>query len=175
MMSESTMNEYYYDTWTEDGTSSLGYRETGWMRPITAVRRSFKELATAAVAPLSIGPVTRTDIVKYAGASWDYNPFHHDGEFAKQARSGGIIAHGMMVMGYLGRLATSHLGTADFDRLNARFMNVTRPGDTLRIEGTVKEATPNPGGGGRLVLSLRAVNQNGDVVSEGEVTATLPA
>ena len=167
------MKDYYYDTWIEDGTSPLGYREVGPFEPVKRTRRRFADLAEGQELPVIVqGPITRTDIVKYAGASWDFNPFHHDETFAKRSRSGGIIAHGMMVMAYLGRAATAFLGTSEFDRFNARFKSIVRAGDTLRLEGTIKEAAARLGGG-VVVLVLRASNQNGEVVAEGEVTATL--
>lgn len=169
----SAMKGYYHDTWTEDGTTAIGYRESGWFAPVPTVRRTFAQVQPGAALPtLTQGPISRTDIVKYAAASWDFNPIHHDETFARKARSGGIIAHGMMVMGYLGRLATAYLGTADFDRFTARLTNVTRPGDTLRLEGRVELTTPQARGG-VVVLSLKAVNQTGEVVAEGQVTATL--
>jgi acyl dehydratase len=36
-------------------------------------------------APMTIGPVTRTDFVRYQGASGDMNPIHHDETFARAA------------------------------------------------------------------------------------------
>ena len=36
-----------------------------------------------AAAPKKVGPLTRTDFVRYQGASGDFNPIHHDDEFAK--------------------------------------------------------------------------------------------
>ena len=168
------MKEYYYDTWLEDGTSPIGYRHAGWLKPERSVRRKFNEVQPGAALPaFEQGPVTRTDIVKYAGASWDFNPVHHDETFAKKARSGSIIAHGMMMYAYLGRLATAYLGTAEFDRFSARFVDVTRAGDTLRIEGRVEKVVPHARGG-EVVLSLQASKQSGELVATGQVTATLP-
>ena len=42
-----------------------------------------------------------THFVKYAGASGDYNPLHHDPEFAKARGMDGIIGHGMLTAGYI--------------------------------------------------------------------------
>ncbi len=128
------MREYYYDTWTEDGTTPTGYRETGWFTPTHIERRKFAMIEPGAVIPaLVLGPITRTDIVKYAGASWDFNPFHHDELFAKRARSGEIIAHGMLIMAYLGRSATGDRGTGEGNKFTGRSKSVTRTGCTLRI------------------------------------------
>lgn len=167
------MRDYYYDSWIEDGTTAIGYRQGEWFTPRVTVRRSLRDMSPGSdVPPLTQGPITRTDIAKYAAASWDFNPIHHDETFARQARSRGIIAHGMMVMGYLGRVATAYLGTAEFDRFKVRFVDVTRPGDTLRVEGRVERVTPGVGSG-VVVLSVRAVRLTGELVAEGEVTATV--
>ena len=167
------MREYYYDTWVEDGNSQIGYRKSDWFRPKRNVPKRFSQLKVGMEIPaFTQGPVTRTEIVKYAAASWDFNPIHHDEVFAKRARSGGIIAHGMMVFAYLGRVATTYLGTGDLEKLSARFMSVTRPGDTLTLNGRVEKLSPNDGGG-TVLLSLKAANQKGEIVATGEATATL--
>lgn len=169
------MREYYYDSWLEDGTETVGYKDVGFFKPAPTKVKSFSSVNKGEMLPpITQGPVTRTDIVKYAGASWDFNPFHHDEVFAKTARSGGIIAHGMTIMAYLGRAATAYLGTADFNRFTARFRDVTRPGDVLTLSGTVKEVQPLERGG-KVVLYVTATNQKGVLVGDGEVTATLPA
>jgi acyl dehydratase len=165
--------EYYYDTWTEDGTAPIGYRRAGGLAVVRTVPRRFAEVEQGAALPgFERGPVTRTDIVKYAGASWDFNPIHHDEPFAKSARSGGIIAHGMMVLAYLSSLATAYLGTVEFDKFSGRLLEITRPGDTLRIAGRVERVTPRERGG-EVELSLTATKQTGEVVAAGAVTATL--
>ncbi len=167
------MDDYYYDAWTEDGTTPIGYRRVGWVAPVPVARREPHEVRVNEELPAQTqGPVTRTDIVKYAAASWDFNPIHHDETFARRARSGGIIAHGMMVMGYLGRVATAYLGTADFDRFKIRLLDVTRPGDTLRLEGRVTDVTPRASGV-VVTLALRATRTTGEAVAEGQVVATL--
>jgi acyl dehydratase len=167
------MDDYYYDAWTEDGTTPIGYRRVGWVAPVPVTRRKPSDVRANDELPAQTqGPVTRTDIVKYAAASWDFNPIHHDETFARQARSGGIIAHGMMVMGYLGRLATAYLGTADFDRFKIRLLDVTRPGDTLRLTGRVTDVMPRESGV-VVTLALRATRTTGEVVAEGQVVATL--
>lgn len=166
------MREYYYDTWIEDGSQTIGYRKTGWLETKKAVPKSANALKVGMEIPaFKQGPVTRTEIVKYAAASWDFNPVHHDETFAKQARSGGIIAHGMMIFAYLGRVATDFLGTPTLSKLNARFMNVTRPGDVLTLGGKVESVSAD----GTVVLHLSAINQKGETVATGIAHASIPA
>jgi acyl dehydratase len=169
------MRDYYHDTWIEDGNAGIGYRNTGWFEPKQLPLRRFADVKQGAeIAGFTQGPVTRTEIVKYAAASWDFNPIHHDETFAQKARSGGIIAHGMMIFAYLGRVATDYLGQPDLQKLSARFMNVTRPGDVLTLSGQVIEATPAKNGG-NVVLALKALNQKGETVATGLAKAFVPA
>lgn len=165
------MHGYYYDTWIEDGSQPIGYRKAGWLATRDVPAKRVTDFAAGMEIPaFSQGPVTRTEIVKYAAASWDFNPVHHDETFAKQARSGGIIAHGMMIFAYLGRVATDFLGTPTLSRLSARFMNVTRPGDVLTLGGQVTSVSAD----GTVVLHLSATNQKGEVVATGVAQASVP-
>ena len=52
-----------------------------------------------AAEPRTFGPITRTDIVRYAGASGDFNPIHWNEEFAKSAGYPGVFAQGMFTAG----------------------------------------------------------------------------
>ncbi len=53
---------------------------------------------------ITLPPVTRLDLIKYAGASGDYNPIHTIDEEAARAGLPGVIAHGMLTMAVMGRL-----------------------------------------------------------------------
>jgi acyl dehydratase len=55
-------------------------------------------------------PVTRQDLVKYAGASGDFNPIHWNEAFARQVELPGVIAHGMFTMGAAVQLVTDWIG-----------------------------------------------------------------
>ncbi|MDQ0755425.1 MaoC family dehydratase [Arthrobacter sp. B3I4] len=54
--------------------------------------------------------VTRTDLVKYAGASGDFNPIHWNEAFASSVGLPGVIAHGMFTMGAAVQLVTDWAG-----------------------------------------------------------------
>ena len=169
------MHDYYHDRHIEDGFAEGGLRETGYRKPEKRSLRRFGDIREGEALPsLQQEPITRTHIVKYAGASFDFNPIHHDEEFAKRSRSGGIIAHGMMIMGYLGKCATQYLGTAQFDRFASRNVGISRPGDVLIIEGRVEEKRARADGGGTVRIALTAKNKaTGELVCTGEVLATL--
>jgi len=59
--------------------------------------------------PLSLR-ITRADLVRYAGASLDFNPIHWSERTAQQVGLPGVIAHGMLTMGLAGRIVTEWVG-----------------------------------------------------------------
>ena len=54
--------------------------------------------------------VTRADLVRYAGASGDFNPIHWNERFATEVGLPGVIAHGMLTMGLAARAVTAWTG-----------------------------------------------------------------
>ena len=56
------------------------------------------------------GPITRTQLVRYAGASGDFNPAHYDEGVARRAGLPRPMAHGMLSMAFLADLATAWAG-----------------------------------------------------------------
>jgi acyl dehydratase len=110
--------------------------------------------------------LTRTQIVMYAGASGDFHPVHHDEVVAQQMGYPSIFAHGMLTMGLTGRLLTDVLGEEALLRYGARMVTQVWPGDTLTATLTVEAVRD-----AEVDLSIRTVNQAGDVVLTGEATA----
>jgi acyl dehydratase len=113
--------------------------------------------------PLLKEPVTRLQLVKYAGASGDFNPIHWDPERAAEMGLGGVIAHGMLSMGFLGQYVAGVAGPERIRRLNVRFGAMVRPDDVLTCKGTVREVDGN-----RAVIDVWAENQEGEQVTTGE-------
>lgn len=88
-------------------------------------------------APLEIGPLTRTDFVRYQGASGDFNPIHHDEDFAKGAGFPSVFSVGMLQAGILGTYATDWLGAANIRNFNVQFREQVWPGDHLVCTGKI--------------------------------------
>ena len=59
--------------------------------------------------PLTL-TITRADLVRYAGASLDFNPIHWNERFAQEVGLPGVIAHGMLTMGMAVRVVTNWTG-----------------------------------------------------------------
>jgi acyl dehydratase len=77
------------------------------------------------------GPITLTDIVRYAGASGDFTALHHDPEVAARLGLHRVFAMGMLTAGVLGRYATARLGDGAIAALDLRFHDKTWLGDTV--------------------------------------------
>ncbi|WKU02526.1 MaoC family dehydratase [Micromonospora sp. HUAS LYJ1] len=91
--------------------------------------------------------VTRADLVRYAGASGDFNPIHWSDRTATKVGLPGVIAHGMFTMALVGRAVTEWAGTPDaVVEFGVRF---TRPvvvpdddeGTEITVDAVVKEVT----------------------------------
>ena len=68
---------------------------------------------------------TREKLVRYAGASTDFNPIHYSNFYAAQVGLPGVIAHGMLTMGSALRLVTDWVG--DPARVRSYFVRFTKP------------------------------------------------
>lgn len=110
----------------------------------------------------TVGPLTRTDIVRYAGASGDFNPIHHDELFARAAGMPSVMAHGMLSAGLLGSFLTRWFGAGSVRRFRVRFRERVWPGDTLSARGRVVAVQD-----GRASVELELVRQDGAVVVSG--------
>jgi len=112
----------------------------------------------------AFGPITRTDLVRYAGASGDFNPLHHDEPFARAAGLDTVMAHGMFSAGLLASFLSTWAGERQVRRFKVRFLAPVWPGDTLRAEG---EVVRDSGAAGTVELSLRLRRQDGTEVVSG--------
>lgn len=107
----------------------------------------------------TIGPITRTDIVRYAGAGGDFNPIHHDEPFAQSLGLPGVFAMGMLQGGALAQKLAAWVGPENVRRFGLRFTGQVWPGDVLTIDGSVTGVAD-----GLADVALTATRQTGDVV-----------
>jgi acyl dehydratase len=56
--------------------------------------------------------LTRDSLVRYAGASGDFNPIHYRDDFAQSVGLDGVLAHGMLTMGAAVQVAVDWVGDA---------------------------------------------------------------
>jgi acyl dehydratase len=120
-----------------------------------------------AIPSLTFGPVSRTKLALYAGASGDHNPIHIDLDFAKGAGFDDVFAHGMLSMAQLGRLVTDWAGQENVRSLSTRFTAITPVNATVTCEGTVTD-TLEKDGETLLKLTLSAKVDDGTQTLKGE-------
>jgi acyl dehydratase len=117
-------------------------------------------------------PLTRTMFVKYAGASGDFNPMHHDDTIAAQVGNPSVFGHGMLSMGLAARVVKDWFGPEAIRRLQVRFSKQVWPGDVLTCTARVT-ATREDGGEQLVDVEIVVENQNGDKAITGSATAAV--
>src|SRR5712691_6787973 len=118
--------------------------------------------------------LTRTDFVRYAGASGDFNPIHHDQTFAEASGNPTVFAMGMLSAGILSRAVTGFAGRPNVRRYKVRFATRAWPGDDVICRGRVTRK--HELGAEKLVEGgLEAVNQKGETLISGSFVAALPS
>ncbi|GLH97865.1 MaoC family dehydratase [Phytohabitans aurantiacus] len=127
--------------------------------------------------PVQTFRVTRADLVRYAGASGDFNPIHWSERFATKVGLPGVIAHGMYTMALVGRAVTAWAGSADaVVDFSVRF---SRPvpvpdddeGTELEVRGVVKGQTE----AGLTQIDVTATCRGEKVLSQARALVRRPA
>lgn len=113
----------------------------------------------------SVGPFTRTDFARYAGAGGDFNPIHHDEPFAIAAGTPTVFGMGLLHAGMLGVQLARWVGPDNVLGFAVRFTGQVWPGDVL-VFGGVVDAVED----GVASLSLR-VTRGEDVVLKATASA----
>ncbi|SEN56567.1 Acyl dehydratase [Mesobacillus persicus] len=113
---------------------------------------------------IQLDPVSRIDLIKYAGASGDFNPIHTIDEEAKKAGLPGIIAHGMWTMGNLAKLFTPFYEEGFIQEYAIRFRGMVFLNDVVTLKAELKERD-----GDVLKFDVLAVNQDEKPVLKGQV------
>ncbi|MBO0854087.1 MAG: hypothetical protein J2P18_10000 [Nocardia sp.] len=120
------------------------------------------------------GPLTRTDFVRYQGASGDFNPIHHDENFAKAAGFPTVFSVGMLQAGYLATYVTEIFGPANIRRFTVQFREQVWPDDVLACTGTVVAIDTAIGSDECLAeLDLRVTTQRGMTAIIGSATVAI--
>jgi acyl dehydratase len=138
---------------------------------MTVAAPTYDDLDVGAEAPpLVVEKLTRTNFVRYAGASGDFNPMHHDDTIATQVGNPSVFGHGMLTAGLMARVVKDWFGPDAMRRFQVRFSKQVWPGDTITF--AAKVTAKHEEGGERLVdLDCVATNQDGVEVLTGTATA----
>jgi acyl dehydratase len=116
----------------------------------------------------SLPPVTRLQLIKYAGASGDYNPIHTVDEAAEEAGLPGVIAHGMLTAATMSLPFSPYLEHGYVRELEARFSGMVYLGDEITIGGRVSEREDSKEG---LLYTFDVHASNGEsTIASGTVS-----
>lgn len=132
-----------------------------------------ERFAVGTELPAARFAVTRKDLVRYAGASGDFNDIHWNGRFAREVGLPDVIAHGMYTMAVAGRVVTDWIG--DPAAVEEYFVRFSKPvavpddgvGALLEVTGRVSKALD----GGRVQVDLTVVSSGQKVL--GKATAVV--
>lgn len=114
---------------------------------------------------VTLGPISRTDIVRYQGASGDMNPVHHDEPFATGAGFPAPLGVGMLPAGMLSAWAAGREGPERVRSVRVRWKAPFFPGDTLTLREVDRRVD-----GDLLHLELACENQDGALLVQGWMT-----
>jgi len=120
-------------------------------------------------------PVGRADLVRYAGASRDFNPLHWNERFAKSVGLPDVIAHGMFTMACAIRVVTDWIG--DPGAVVEYSVRFTRPvvvpdpdGTTLQVRGAVRAVHDD----GLVEVDLTCTVQGQTVLAKARALVRVP-
>jgi acyl dehydratase len=137
---------------------------------------SYDDVKPGTELPQVSYPVTRLDLVKYCGASGDFNVIHWNERIARSVGLPDVIAHGMFTMAQAGRYVTDWAGTGavvvDF---GVRFSSmVVVPDDdigaTIEVSAVIEEKL----GHNRVALALTARSNDTKVLTRARAVVQLP-
>lgn len=121
--------------------------------------------------------VTRADLVRYAGASGDFNPIHWSQRIATEVGLPDVIGHGMLTMALAAQVVTDWLGDPTaLEEYSVRFSKpVVVPDDEagahLTVTGVVKKQLDD----GRWQIELTARSGGEKVLGQARATVRAPA
>lgn len=121
---------------------------------------------------LSFPPIDLPVLRRYAEASGDHEPVHVESAFAKSVGFDDVIAHGLLVMAWQGRVVTDWVGSAQLRAWSVRFAAVINRGDALTCTARITSIY-DAEGEQRADLELRTTDATGAVKLTGAATVAL--
>jgi acyl dehydratase len=139
-----------------------------------ATRVTYDEVEAGTEIPAQRYPVTRLDLVRYAGASGDFNPIHWNERFATSVGLPDVIAHGMYTIAQAGRFVTDWAGdpgaVVDYGvRFSAPVVVPDDEGAIIEVSGKVEEKLD----GNRVAVALTARAADSKVLTRARAVVRL--
>lgn len=134
-----------------------------------------QDVSVGTEIPSRAFPITRADLVRYAGASGDFNVIHWNERVAVGVGLPNVIAHGMLTMGLAGRVVTDWLG--DPGALVEFGVRFTRPvvvpdddgGAIVEVSAKVTAVSDD----GLVTLALTATFEGSTVLGKAQAVVRL--
>ncbi len=136
----------------------------------------YDAVAVGAELPPVSYPATRLSLVKYCGASGDFNVIHWNERIAKSVGLPDVIAHGMFTMAQAGRFVTDWAGPgAAVTEFGVRFSSmVVVPDDDIGARIDVSGQVEEKLDGNRVVIGLTARSGDAKVLTRARAVVRLP-
>ncbi|MBO0774999.1 MAG: MaoC family dehydratase [Actinobacteria bacterium] len=137
---------------------------------------SYQEVEPGTALPPRSYPVSRLSLVKYCGASGDFNVIHWNERIARSVGLPDVIAHGMFTMAQAGRYVTDWTGDPGaLVEFGVRFSAPVVVPDTdaateIEVSGTIEEKLD----GNRVAVALTATSGGTKVLSRARAVVRLP-
>ncbi|CUU54286.1 dehydratase [Frankia sp. CcI49] len=143
--------------------------------PSTVSTVSYDEVAVGTEIGDRIFTLRRSDLVRYAGASGDFNPIHWNERVAQEAGLPGVLAHGMLTMATAGRLVTDWAGDPGAVlEYGVKFSSpIVVPDDDEGAQVSVQGVVEKKLDGGRVVVNLTVRHQGAKVLMAARATVQL--
>ena len=143
---------------------------------MTETQTSAERFAVGTELPAANFPITRKDLVRYAGASGDFNDIHWNGRFAVEVGLPDVIAHGMYTMAVAGRVLTDWIG--DPGAVEEYFVRFSKPvvvpddgvGALVEVTGKVTKALDD----GRVQVDLTVLSAGQKVLGKASAVVRIP-
>jgi acyl dehydratase len=128
------------------------------------------ELAVGQELPARDFKITRDSLVRYAGASGDFNPIHYRDDFAQSVGLPGVLAHGMLTMGLAAQVVVDFVGDSgkvlDYQvRFTKPVLVDARDGATVSVSAKVVEIDDT----GIARIDLTAISSELTVLGKAQV------
>jgi acyl dehydratase len=135
----------------------------------------YEDIEEGAEIPSLEKTPTTTTLVKWAGASKDWNPLHFDKDFAQNLGFKGVIVHGRIKAAYLAQLISNWIGNEGvFQKLSLQYRGNDFPGDKITCKGKVTKKYVKDGEH-YVECEIWTENSEGTRTTPGSAIVVLPS
>ena len=122
------------------------------------------------ISNISIDRISRESLKAYDKASGDHNPINIDKDLAQKFGLPDVIAHGMLVMSFLGKMLTNNFPQSALVNFSSQFVSMTNINDKLTCSGTITKKTTDFSENVTYDFLLKVVNENGEKRISGKAS-----